>query len=156
VCTGDAINDRMIQNEFARRNDRLISKWVFRFGLAVCTVLFVAARVAFATPTQTETEIAGQANSSGSLIFGNREQAEINDREGANHFLHQSELRSGRPSGKLFRRPAWFLQIRRKAIPLKLVISLQTSTIVYRTATPEELLAQSVRIWCTIHETTRE
>jgi hypothetical protein len=150
------LNNRMIENEFARRNDRLISKWVFRFALAAYTVLFVAAGAAFATAPQTETEIAGQANSSGSLVFGNREQAEINDRDGANHFLHQSALRSGRSRGKLFRRPERFLQIRRKATPLKLVISLQTPTIVYRTATPEELLAEAVRIWCTIHGITLE
>jgi hypothetical protein len=150
------LNNRMIENEFARRNDRLISKWVFRFVLAAYTVLFVAAGATFAAVPQKETEIAGQANSSGSLIFGNREQPEINDRDGANHFLRQSALRSGRPRGKLFRRPAWFLQMRRKATPLKLAILLQTPTIVYRTATPEELLAEAVRIWCTIHETARE
>jgi len=138
------LNNRMIENEFARRNDRLISKWVFGFALAAYTVLFVVAGTALATSPQTETKIAGQANSSGSLIFVNREQAEINDRDGANHFLHQSALRS--------RGPERFLQMRRKGTPLKLVIALQIPTIVCRTATPEELLAEAARIWCTIHE----
>ena len=126
------LNNRMAENKFARRNDRLISKWVFRFGLVVYTVLFVAVT----------------SNSSGSLIFGNREHA---DCDGANHFLQQSALRSDRPRGKLFRGPAGFLQVRRKAAPLRLVISLQTQTIVHRTLTPNELLLEAIRIWCQIH-----
>jgi hypothetical protein len=147
------LNNRMTENEFARRNDRLISKWVFRFGLAVYTVLFVAATAAFGAVPQTETGIACQAKSSGSLIFGNREQA---DRDGANHLLHQSAMRSGRPRGKLFRGLGGFLQIRRKTPPLNLVISLQTQTIAYKAPTPDELLLEAVRIWCKIHSTLLE
>ena len=143
----------MIENEFARRNDRLIPERAFWLGLAVYTVLFVAATAAFATAPQTETKIAREANWSDSLIFGNREQAH---RHGANHFLHQSVMRSASPEGKLFRGPAGFLQGRRKAAPVKLVISLQTPNIVYRTPTAEELLAEAVRIWCTIHRTSIE
>jgi hypothetical protein len=145
----------MTKNEFARRNDRLISKWVFRFALAVYTVLFVAATAAGTVP-QTETAIAGQANSSGSLIFGHREQAEISDRDGANHFLCQSAMRSGSTRGKLFRRLAGFLQIPRKAAPLKLVISLQTQTIAYKAVTPDERLLEAIRIWSRIHSTSLE
>jgi hypothetical protein len=112
----------MIENEFARRNDRLISKRVFRFGLTVYTVLFVAATAAFAAAPPAETEIACR-----------------------------SAMRPGKPTGKLFRGPAEFLQGRRKAAPLKLAISFQTQA--YRTATPQDFLSEAVRIWCTIHRT---
>ena len=108
--------------------------------------MLVAAADAFATAPQTE--IARPANWSGSLIFGNREQA---DRDDAKHFLNQSAMRSGGPTGKLFRGPAEFLQGRRKAAPLKLVVSFQSPA--YKTATPEDFLAEAVRIWCTIHRT---
>jgi hypothetical protein len=143
----------MIENEFVRRNDRLISKGVSKFGLAVYAVLFVAATSAFATAPQTETEIARQAAWSGSLTFGNRKQA---DRDGANHFLHQSAMRSARPKGKLFRGPSEFMRGRRKVPPLTLVILHQAPNIVYRTASPEELLSEAVRIWCQIHRTSLE
>ena len=132
------LNGRMTENEFARRNDRLMSNWIFRFGLAVYTVLFVAAAAAFGAAPQTEMEITCQTNSSGSLNFGNREQSH---RDGANHLLHQSAMRSGSP----------FLQGRRKAAPLRLVIALQTPTIVYRTPTPNEVLLEAIRICCQIH-----
>src|ERR1700724_2802241 len=140
----------MTENEFAGRNDRLISKWVFRFWLAVYAVLFVAPTAAFGAAPQTEAEIAYKPHSSGSLISGNREQA---DRDGANHFLHQSAMRSGKPTSKLFREPAEFLQGRRRAAPLKFVVSFQTPTIAYRFAPPEDFLAEAVRIWSTIHKT---
>jgi hypothetical protein len=115
-----------------------MSNRVFWFGLAVHTVLFVAVASAFGTAPQTEMEIACHTNSSRSLNFGNREQA---DRDGANHLLHQSATRSGSP----------FLQGRRKAASLKLVIALQTPTIVYTTATANEVLLEAIRIWCQIH-----
>lgn len=139
----------MIKNGFARRNGRLISKFVFRFGLAVYAVLFVAATSAFATAPQTETEIAGQADSSGSQISGHRQQA---GRDGANHFLHQSAMQSARPTGKLFRGPPEFLQARGETAPSKLVISFQTP-IAYRVPTPADFLADAVRIWRAIHRT---
>src|ERR1700730_11631977 len=140
----------MTENEFARRNARLRSKWVFRFCLAVYAVLFVAATSAFGAAPPTETEIACQPNSSGSPILGNREQAHG---DGANHFLHQRALGWGEPTSKLFRGPADFLQVRRTAAPLKLAVSFQTPIIAYRIATPEDFLAEAVRIWCTIHRT---
>ena len=132
------LNYRVMDNKFARSNHRLASKWAFRSGLVAYTVSFVAAAAAFGAAPRTEMEITCQTNSSGSLNFGNREQAR---RDGANHLLHQSAMRSSSP----------FLQGRRKAAPLKLVVALQTPTIVFRTPTPEEVLLEAVRIWCQIH-----
>lgn len=68
----------------------------------------------------------------------------------------KSAMRSGAPRGKLFRGPEGFLQIRRKTPRLKLALSFQTPTIVYRTPTPEELLSQAIQIWSKIHNTTLE
>ena len=85
----------MTENEFARKNYRSISKWVFRFWLAVSAVLLVAATAAFGAAPPTETEVAYQPNSSGSQISGNRQPA---DRDGATHLLDQSALRRGKPT----------------------------------------------------------
>ena len=63
---------------------------------------------------------------------------------------------SGSPTGRLFRGPERFLQIRRKADPSKLVISLQTQTKGYRTLNPDVFLSEAVRIWCKIHSSALE
>ena len=65
-------------------------------------------------------------------------------------------MRSGRPTGRLLRRPDGFLQIRPTAAPLKVVISHQTQTIVYRRATPDELLLEAAQIWSKIHSSCLE
>jgi hypothetical protein len=86
----------MTDNEFARRNDRLISERAVWWGLAVYAVSFVAAtNVLGGTMPQTETVVAWKANSTGTLIFGIREQTEADDRY-ANHFDYQSYQTRGK------------------------------------------------------------
>jgi hypothetical protein len=86
----------MMENEFARRNDHLICERAFWFGVALHAAALVAATTVFGgTVPQTETGIAWKANSAGTLIFGTREQSEINDRYGANDFVSQSHQTRG-------------------------------------------------------------
>lgn len=78
-------------HEVAGRNDRLISERGFCFSLSLYAALFAAAMTVFGgTLPQTETGVTWKASSAGTLIFGVREQVEISDRYGANHFLYQS------------------------------------------------------------------
>ncbi len=84
-----------MRNDF-QQQDHLTSARAFWVGLAFYAALFIGAvTVVGGTVPQTETAVAWKANSTGTLIFGIREQPEINDNCGADYFLRNSHETRG-------------------------------------------------------------